>query len=154
MFPFLPLWIILPAIFVAGLLWLRYLYTSARDDLAILREAFDSAQFNRSLDPTQQAGAAFRALPEPVALQLGDLQLQMSDLRLVIRRLRLRHTQCLPLRHQHRLERLDIVGQRFFGRRRPSATTLNQSSRNAILSRRSSRLVASARRLWLPRVLR
>ena len=58
--------------------------------------------------------AALRRLAEPFVPQLGDLVLELLDQQRLVADLRAMR---LPLGQQHRLQRLDVVGERFSGGR-------------------------------------
>jgi hypothetical protein len=60
----------------------------------------------------------FRRLAEPFVPQLGDLVLELLDHQRLVANLRAIR---LPFGQQHRLQRLDVVGERFSGGRGHSA---------------------------------
>ncbi len=62
------------------------------------------------LQLVEQPAPVLRRRPEPLALQLGDHQLQMRDHRLGAGRPRLGLAACRALGEERRLQRLEVVG--------------------------------------------
>jgi hypothetical protein len=62
-----------------------------------------------------QKGAAFGGLAEPLVTQLGNDELHLLDQQRARLRLSLHDQAGGALGKQHRLERLDVVGQRLVG---------------------------------------
>ena len=89
----------------------RYGHALRRGDLfQRLRLSPFFLQFEQLQLELVEQRAALRGLAEPLVPQLGDLLLELLDLQHLIAHLRAMR---LPLRQQHRLEGLDVVGERF-----------------------------------------
>jgi hypothetical protein len=67
-----------------------------------------------------QQRATFRGLTEPLMPQLADRVFELLDQQRTVLRFALRGDACRTLGNEHRLQRLDIIGQRISGAHRLS----------------------------------